>query len=56
LSSEIAKMFAAADKLPLGEKRDELLWKAMELQARLKVERWVNSSGLRPPRGTRGED
>ncbi|WP_284266650.1 hypothetical protein [Bradyrhizobium iriomotense] len=56
LPPEIAELFAAAEKLPLGKKRDELLWKALELEARLKVERWLNSSGLRPPRRTGDED
>ena len=50
LPSEITELFAAAAKLPLGKKRDELLWKALEMEARFKVERWVNSSGLRPLR------
>ncbi|OAF01374.1 hypothetical protein AYJ54_28825 [Bradyrhizobium centrolobii] len=50
LPSQIAELFAAAEKLPLGRERDELLWKALELEATLKVERWINSSGLQPPR------
>ncbi|WP_245329227.1 hypothetical protein [Bradyrhizobium centrolobii] len=50
MPSQIAELFAAAEKLPLGRERDELLWKALELEATLKVERWINSSGLQPPR------
>jgi hypothetical protein len=56
LPSEIAELFAAAKRLPLGPKRDKLLCKVLELEARLKVERWVSSSGLRPPRGAEDRD
>jgi hypothetical protein len=56
LPSEIAKLLAAAEKLPLGPKRDRLLWKAKELEATWKIERWVSSSELRPPRGAEDRD
>ncbi|MGV7219821.1 hypothetical protein [Bradyrhizobium sp. UFLA05-112] len=55
LPPEIAELFVAAEKLPLGKKRDDLLWKALELEARLNVERWVSSPGLRPRRETADE-
>ncbi|MGV7212469.1 hypothetical protein [Bradyrhizobium sp. UFLA05-112] len=56
LPPEITELFVAAEKLPLGKKRDELLWKALELEAKFKMERWVNSSGLRPPRNVGSGD
>jgi hypothetical protein len=56
IPSEIAELFAAAKKLPLGPKRDTLLLKAKELEATWKVERWVSSSGLRPPREAGNHD
>jgi len=56
LPSDIAELFVAAEKLPLGKKRDELLSRALELEATLKMERWINSSGLRPPRKTSNDD
>ncbi|MCP3465410.1 MULTISPECIES: hypothetical protein [unclassified Bradyrhizobium] len=56
LPPDIAELFAAAEKLPLGKERDSLLWKALELEARLNVERWVGAPGLRSPRGTAGKD
>lgn len=52
LPSDIAELFVAADKLPLGRKRDELLSRALELEATLRMERWIGSSELRPPRRT----
>jgi hypothetical protein len=49
IPSDIAALFVAAEELPSGKKRDKLRCKALELEARLKIERWINSSGLRPP-------
>ncbi|MBR0777242.1 hypothetical protein JQ625_20580 [Bradyrhizobium diazoefficiens] len=48
--SEIAELFEAAARPFLGKERDDLLWEALDMETRLKAERWVSSIGLRPPR------
>jgi len=50
--SENAKMealYIAAEKLPLGKKRDELLSKATTAEVLAEMELWINSPGLRAP-------
>ena len=45
--SEAAK--SAAQKLPQGKEREDLLRKARQLETASHINQWLSSSGLQPP-------
>jgi hypothetical protein len=45
--SEAAK--SAAEKLPQGKEREDLLRKARQLETASHINQWLSSSGLQPP-------
>ena len=49
LTKEADRCRAAADKLPPGTERDDLLKKAHQADTAARINAWVNSSGLKPP-------
>jgi hypothetical protein len=45
--SEVAK--SAAEQLPQGKEREDLLRKARQLETASHINEWLSSSGLQPP-------
>ncbi len=48
--SDIAALVAAAEKMRPGKERDKLLSKVLALEAVAEMEKWINSTGLQPPK------
>jgi hypothetical protein len=49
---EIAALLAAIEKMRPGKERDRLLSKALALEAVAEMEKWINSTGLQPPKAS----
>jgi hypothetical protein len=50
LAEEAERLREEAEKLPHGKERETLLRKARQADTALKVDAWLSSSGLRPPK------
>jgi nicotinic acid phosphoribosyltransferase len=46
---EAANLRKQADGMPYGVRRNELLQKAIQMDAAIQIDEWVSSSGLRKP-------
>lgn len=49
LQQEAANLRGQAKRLPLGQKREELVRKVRQLEIATHMDAWLKSPGLRPP-------
>lgn len=50
LALEAHRLKEQAKTLPYGRQRDEILRKARQIETASRINEWVSSPGLRPPR------